>query len=124
MANFWLTPTPVTAWQTTFELKPSARGSAPGSVQELAIASARRCFWEVDLNNDGYIEFDEFLEWYNDSGGDTRLRNSLVESASLLVQLNGMLCRLCVAAIDGTLGDLMIDWLRSVCYRLEGTAER
>ena len=37
--------------------------------EELAVATAKRCFLDADLNHDGKLDFDEFKAWWVGGGG-------------------------------------------------------
>ena len=40
------------------------------SADQLAVATAKSCFAEADLNHDGRLSFDEFKQWYESSDSD------------------------------------------------------
>lgn len=68
--------------QVIFELEPGREEQIGVSASDLAVVTARHCFQEADLNNDGRLSLEEFKTWCNSSTGTSSIQRGVVEAAT------------------------------------------
>ncbi|TYZ60306.1 hypothetical protein PybrP1_010825 [[Pythium] brassicae (nom. inval.)] len=56
-------------FKVLYETSPGTRAKLGVQPEELAVITAEQCFLEADLNHDGKLSFDEFVDWYSRSPG-------------------------------------------------------
>nr|CCA18345.1 conserved hypothetical protein [Albugo laibachii Nc14] len=69
-------------FRVLFETSPETRESLGISPQELALVTAEQCFAEADLDHDGKLTFEEFVQWYTHSSPALIREQSAIQARS------------------------------------------
>lgn len=72
-------------FKVLYEIQPEMQNEAGVSAEELGVVTAEQAFLEADINRDGKLSYDEFLNWYNSPSqagiSSVVAKNAIVDSS-------------------------------------------